>query len=61
MLYSTNEVTYKTEIVDLLKKLKEFKIDTKEVVFDFPEHELIGPVFSNYLKEISIADNNPTT
>lgn len=51
LLYSTKEITYETETVDLVKKLRECKYNTDEMVFDFPEHDMIGPVFAEYLEK----------
>ena len=58
LLYSTKEITYETETVDLLKKLKDCNYNFNEIVFDFPEHDMIGPVFADYLSNKFCINSN---
>lgn len=51
LIYSTEEVTFTKETVDLLKQIKSCNIPFKEKIFDFREHDMIGPVFISYLQD----------
>ena len=58
LLYSTKEITYETETIDLLNKLKDCNYNINEIMFDFPEHEMIGPVFADYLSKKFCINSN---
>ena len=51
LVYSTEEHTYDDDIIHLVKKLNECKINHEDQIYNFPEHCMIGKYMIELCKQ----------